>query len=87
MMPSLRRKSEERAALGEHVVHDQQNLAMAADGEGFDRGDPGLLHRVAAELVGRRIVGEGEPAVNLVDVAEVALEIPNERDAPVVEMG
>src|SRR5919198_3332976 len=59
---------------------------MAADGEGFDRGNPGLLDRVAAELVGRRIVGEGEPAVDLVDVAEVALEIPNERDAPVVEM-
>jgi hypothetical protein len=72
----------ERAALGEHVVHHQQDLAVAADGEGPDRGDPGFLDGIAAELVGRRIVGEGKSAIDFVDVAEVTLEIPNEWNAP-----
>src|SRR5262249_46214151 len=41
---------------------------------------------VAAELVGRRIVGARQPAIELVDEAEVALEVPDERDAAVIEM-
>ena len=39
-----------------------------------------------AELVGRRAVGKGKPAIDLVHVAEVALEIPDERDAAVIEV-
>src|SRR5215831_17227212 len=77
-------QGEERAALGQHIVHHQQGLAVAADGKGFDRRDPRLLDGVAAEPVGRRVVGEGKPAIDLVDVAEIALEIPNERDAAVI---
>jgi len=42
-------------------------LAVAADGKGFDRRDPRLLDGVAAELVGRRVVGKREPAIDLVD--------------------
>src|SRR5262249_55014428 len=76
----------ERTALGEHVIHHQQDLAMAADGEGLDCGDPRLLDGVAAELVRRRVVGKGKSAIDFVDVAEIALEIPNEWNAPVIEM-
>src|SRR5262247_3402902 len=82
-----RRQGQERAALGEHVIHHQQELAVAADGKGLDRRDPRLLDAPPAELVGRRVVGAGEPAVDLVDVAEIALEIPEERNAAVIEMG
>src|SRR5262245_20241790 len=82
-----RGQGQERAALGEHVVHHQQELAVAADGKGLDRGDPRLLDAPPAELVGRRVVGAGEPAIDLVDVAEVALEVPEERDAAMIEMG
>src|SRR5215813_13102519 len=80
-------KGQERAALGEYVIHHQQDLAVTADGKRFDRGDPRLLDGVAAEFVGRRVVGEGKPAIDLIHVAEVALEIPYERNTPVIEMG
>ena len=46
MMPSLRAgKRHERVVGGEHVVHGQQDLAMAADGEAVDRRDPGFFDR------------------------------------------
>ena len=41
---------------------------------------------LAAELVGRRVLREGEPAINLVHIAEVALEIPHERNPAVIEV-
>src|SRR5262249_51081728 len=85
MMPSLR-AGKVRNALRRKMANPRQGLAVAADGKGFDRRDPRLLDGVAAELVGWRVVGEGKPAIDLVDVAEIALEIPNERDAAVIEM-
>src|SRR5205814_10328729 len=67
-------------------VDREQDLAMTADGEGFDRGDPWLLDGLAAELVGRRIVGKRDAAIELVDVAEIAFEIPEKRNPAVIEM-
>ena len=87
MMPSLRAGKVRNAALGEHVVHHQQQLAMAADGERLHRGDPRLLDALAAEFVGRRVVGEREPAIDLVHVTQVALQVPDERDPAVIEVG
>ena len=56
---------------------------MAKD---FDGGDDRLLDQLAAELVGRRTVRASKAAVELVDVAEVALEVPEERNLAVIEM-
>ncbi len=80
-----RRQGHERALFGEHIVHHQERLAVPADREGLHRGDPRLLDRLSAELVGRRVV-QREPAIDLVHPAEVALEIPDEGDAPVIEV-
>ena len=35
---------------------------------------------------GRRVIGQRQPAIELVDVAEVALEIPEERNPAVIEV-
>src|SRR5262249_55513666 len=40
-----------------------------------------------AELVGRHVVGKRKPAIDLVDVAEIALEIPDERNTAVIKVG
>jgi hypothetical protein len=55
---------------------------VAADGEALDRGDPQLLDRI---LLGRRI-GQREAAVELVDQAEVAQDVPEEADLALVEV-
>ncbi len=59
---------------------------MAADGETLDGGDPRLFERLAAHIVGRNL-RVGETAINLVHVAEIALDIPEKRNPPPIEMG
>ena len=67
-----------RAAHGDHVVDDVQQLARAADRVVLDRGHPQLLDSAR---------GRDQAAVELVDVAEVAHQIEEEVDPALVEMG
>ena len=55
---------------------------MAADGEAFDGADPELLDAVDF----RRDVGPRQPAVELVDEAEVANDVPEVADLSLVEV-
>ena len=80
-----RGESHERSLLGDDVIDREKDLAVAADGEGFDRGDDWFFHRVAAEFVGGRI-GKCKTAIKFVDIAEVAHLVPQIRNPPVIEM-
>ena len=87
MMPSLRAGSVMKASLGrQHVVHGQQDLAMAADGKAVDRRDPWLFDAGAVHVVGQR-VGPRHAAQEFMHEAEIALEEPDERDLAAIEMG
>ena len=59
---------------------------MPADGERFDCGDDGFFESLAAELVRGRFVRKCQSAIQLVDVAEVANEVPKERNSAVIEV-
>src|SRR5262249_1177816 len=63
------------------------DLAVAADRKPLDGRDPELFDAAAAEFIGRRVVRPGEPPVDLVHISEVALQVPDERDAAVIEVG
>src|SRR5271155_5313100 len=72
--------------LRDHMVTNQQDLTVAADRKPLDGGDPELLDAGAAEFVRRRVVRPGQPPVDLVHIAEVALQVPDERDAAVIKV-
>src|SRR5262249_52478933 len=82
-----RRQRQKGAALSQHVIHHEKRLAVSADAEGLDGGNTRLLDAGAAELVGRRLVGLREPAIDLVHPAEVALQVPHEWNPAVIEVG
>ena len=69
------RQGDESVGRGENVVHDEKRLAMAADGECVDRGDPQFFNPAAVHVVGHA-VRRGEPTQKLVHVAEVADQEP-----------
>ena len=73
------RQEQPRPADGDHVVHDVQQLAGPADRVPLHRGDP--------QLLGRRALPAGDPAVDLVHVAEVAHQVEQEVDPPEVQAG
>src|SRR5438105_14970478 len=77
-----RRQREVGILRREDVVHREQDLAVAADCEALHRRDPELLEG----LLFGRTVGRGEPAVNLVDETQVADQIPQKADLPLIEM-
>src|SRR3954451_14960998 len=53
-----RRERQKSVARSEYVIHHKQRLAMAANGKSLHRGNPWLLDRPAAELVGRSVIGK-----------------------------
>ena len=84
--PLLARRQEEPAAAGgDHVVHDVEQLAGAADRVGLGRRDPELLGGLLRRA--RAVLGRAQPAVDLVDVAEVAGDEEDERELAEVEPG
>src|SRR2546426_7649713 len=50
----------------EHVVHDEQVLAVPADGESLHHRDPGFLPRCPGDVVRRRVRARETP-IDLVD--------------------
>ncbi len=74
------RQRHEGVGASDHVVHAQQELAVAADGERVDRRDPELLDAAAVDVVGKQ-VGRRDAAEDLVDVAEVAAREPEDKES------
>ena len=81
-----RGQAQESAACRQHIIHRQQILAVAADGELFDHGDPWLLDGLPVHVVRRHVLVR-DAAEEFVDDAQVALQIPDERHLAVVQMG
>src|ERR1700730_14401914 len=73
-------------ALRNHIVAYQQHLTVTPDGEPLHGGDPKLLDGGAAKFIGRCVLGFRKPAVDFVHIAEIALQVPDERDTAVIEM-
>src|SRR3989442_6075340 len=69
----------------EHVVHDEQVLAVPADGESLHHRDPGFLPRCPGDVVRRRVRARETP-IDLVDDPQVALQVPDERHLALVQM-
>src|SRR5262249_10567481 len=80
-----RRQRHEGIARREHIVHGQQNLAVASDCESIDRRKPWLFNAMSVHIVWHAL-GSRDAAEQLVDEAEVALEKPRERYLTTVEM-
>ena len=83
MMPSLRAGSVRYASsAASDVVDRQQDLAVAADREALDRGDPDFLDEASSGDT----FGQSEAAVELVDQAEIADQVPEVADLALVEV-
>src|SRR5262249_23740785 len=67
---------------GECVVDREQDLAVPADGEALDRGDPDLLD--AARF--RVLVLQSKASIELVDEAEIADQVPEVADPALIQM-
>src|SRR4029077_5571357 len=67
---------------GGRVIDGEQDLAVTADREALDRGDPDLLDRGLF----RRFVFESDTAIEFVDQAQIADQIPQVADPPLVEV-
>ena len=80
------RQRHERVRRRQHVVHRQQNLAVAADRPSFDRCDPRLFDAGAVDVV-RQDVGGRDAAEIFVHETKFALHIPKERDRSAIQMG
>src|SRR5262245_32796071 len=74
------------AGFSQYVIHHQQMLAATADGEGIDHGNPGLFDGRTLEVVGRRIT-PSNPTKDLVLVTHHMLEVEQEGDLALIEMG
>ncbi len=81
---AARRQEQARAALGHDVVHHVQQLAGAADRVGLDARHPQLLGRALG--LARPVLGRAQPAEELVDVPEVAVDVEQVADAALVEV-